>query len=73
MNQLVLQLLVNLLKYLLECWQLVCLVLSDFFLAPSHERHMPEESVVLEEVSEVGEVAGAPPGVFEGCQAEKVT
>lgn len=36
MNQLVLQLLVNLLKYLLECWQLVCLVLSDFFLAPEH-------------------------------------
>jgi len=54
MNQLVLQLLVNLFKYLLECWQLVCLVLCDFFLAPNHERHVPEESVVLEEVSEVG-------------------
>jgi hypothetical protein len=73
MNQLVLQLLVNLFKYLLECWQLVCLVLCDFFLAPNHERHVLEESVVLEEVSEVGEVASAPPGVLEGCQAEEVT
>ena len=34
---------------------------------------MPEESVMLEEVSEVGEVAGAPPGVLESSQAEEVS
>lgn len=46
--------------------------LSDILLSLDHERHVPEESVVLEEVCEVREVTGTPPGVLEGGQAEEV-
>ena len=72
MNQFLLQLPVNLRKHLLECRQLVCLILCDILLALDHEHHLPEESVVLEEVCEVGKVTGAPPGVLEGGHAEEV-
>ena len=72
MNQFLLQLFVNFFENLFECRQLVGLILGDLLLALDHERHVSEESVVLEEVCEVGEVTGAPPGVLEGCDAEEV-
>jgi hypothetical protein len=72
MNQFILQLFVNFFKHLFERRQLVGLILSDLLLALDHERHVPEKSVMLEEVCEVGEVTGAPPGVLERGNAEEV-
>jgi len=72
MNQFLLQLLVNFFKHLFERRQLVGLILSEILLALDHQSHVPEESVMLEEVCEVREVTGTPPGVLEGGQAEEV-
>ena len=66
------QLLVIPLEYIPECWQLAWIVLSEIYLALDHERHVPKESVVLEEVSEVRKVMGSPPGILESGHAEEV-